>query len=308
MVKGERTGRRWRYEAVSEDLIYGTAVTELLYSKKSRFQTIEILDSVAFGRILTLDGKTQSAEIDEFIYHESLVHPALVTHPSPKSVFIAGGGEGATAREVLRHPLVERVLMVDLDPKVIEVSKEFLPSHHQGSFQDPRLELQFEDAYSYLKNSQEFFDVLILDLCDPTLEGPAAELYTIEFYKSILSRMNHDGVVVTQMGPAGIINYLELFTAVSNTLNQVFSTVVPYVASIQSFGEPWGYGFASKSLSPLELNAEEVNQRLLERGVRNLRFYDGETHTGLFSLPLFLRKALVSESRVNSLKSPLVIF
>jgi spermidine synthase len=120
--------------------------------------------------------------------------------------------------------------------------------------------------------------------------------------------MNHDGVVVTQMGPAGIINYLELFTAVSNTLNQVFSTVVPYVASIQSFGEPWGYGFASKSLSPLELNAEEVNQRLLERGVRNLRFYDGETHTGLFSLPLFLRKALVSETRVNSLQSPLVIF
>lgn len=308
MVKGERTGRQWRYEAVSEDLIYGSAVVELVYSKKSRYQTIEVLDSAAFGRVLILDGKTQSAEIDEFIYHESLVHPALMTHPSPKSVFIAGGGEGATAREVLRHSSVERVLMVDLDPLVIEVSQEFLPSHHQGAFRDPRLELLFGDAHSYLQNSQETFDVLILDLCDPTFEGPAAKLYTLDFYKSILGKMNHGGVMVTQMGPAGIINYLELFTVVSNTLNQVFSTVVPYVASIQSFGEPWGYGFASKGLSPLELSPEQINKCLLERNVRNLRFYDGETHNGLFSLPLFLRKALVSESRVNALESPLVIF
>ena len=308
MGKGERTGRRWRYEPVSEDLIYGSSISSSIYSGRSEYQTIEVLDSAAFGRMLILDGKTQSAEIDEFIYHESLVHPALLTHPSPKSVLIAGGGEGATAREVLRHSSVERVLMVDLDPEVIKVSKEYLSSHHDRSFEDPRLEVQFDDAQSYLKNSKETFDVLILDLCDPTLDGPASGLYTLEFYQSVLSKMNNDGIVVTQMGPAGIINYLELFTAVSNTLNQVFPIVAPYVASIQSFGEPWGFGIASKNLNPYELTPEQINFRLQERNLTELRFYDGETHVGLFSLPLFLRQALAAESRVNSLDSPMVIF
>lgn len=308
MGKGERKDRRWRYEPVSEDLIYGSSISNSIYSGGSEYQTIEVLDSGAFGRVLILDGKTQSAEIDEFIYHESLVHPALLTHPSPKSVFIAGGGEGATAREVLKHSSVERVLMVDLDPEVIKISKEYLPSHHDKAFEDSRLEVRFDDAQSYLNNSKETFDVLILDLCDPTPDGPASELYTLEFYKSVLGKMNNDGIVVTQMGPAGIINYLELFTAVSNTLKQVFPVVAPYVASIQSFGEPWGFGIASIHLNPFELTPEIINQRLQDRNLTDLRFYDGETHVGLFSLPIFLRQALSEETRVNTLDSPMFIF
>ena len=198
--------------------------------------------------------------------------------------------------------------MVDLDPEVIQVSQKFLPDQHQGAFSDPRLELKFGDADGFLRNSSETFDVFILDLCDPTLDGPASELYTLSFYQTIFEKLNPGGAVVTQMGPAGIINYLELFTAVFNTMKQVFPVVVPYVASVQSFGEPWGFGFASRSASPSDLSREQVDSRLLDRSIRNLRCYDGETHIGLFSLPAYLRKALTVETRVNVKGSPLVIF
>jgi spermidine synthase len=129
-----------------------------------------------------LDEKIQSTESDEYIYHEALVHPSLLAHPNPKRVFIAGGGEGATAREVLRHKSVERVVMVDIDDIVCKTSKEFLPKHHRGAFDNPRYQLIIEDAKVWLQQTEEKFDVMVLDLADPVEDGPAYMLYTKEFY------------------------------------------------------------------------------------------------------------------------------
>ena len=156
-----------------------------------------------------MDGKTQSTERDEHIYHESLVHPAMLSHPNPRTVFIGGGGEGGTLREALSHRSVERAVMIDLDREVVELCRTYLPRHHQGSFDDPRVELLHQDAREYLANSRETFDVMVMDLVDPLEGGTAYLLYTTEYYDIIKARLGPQGVMVTQSGPSGLLSYQE---------------------------------------------------------------------------------------------------
>ena len=298
----------WRYESLNENLFVGTKVSSTIFSGISPFQQIEVLDTPGLGRCLILDGKTQSAEVDEFIYHESLVHPALLTHPHPLSVCIAGGGEGATAREILKHPTVENLLMVDLDPTVVEVCRTHLVNLHQGAFEDARLTLQFGDAREFFENSDYKFDVIVLDLADPTESGPAGKLYTKEFYTLLAKRLNAGGVIVTQAGPASVVNHREVFTAICNTLKQVFPVVCPYTVSVQSFGENWGFALAFSETSMTTIAPKVVDERLEFRNVFGLRSYDSISHGSLFGLPPFLRQALESEIRIITDASPLFIY
>ena len=169
---------KWYLETVFPDLAVMLQVRQVLYSGQTAYQTVEVLDSRIFGRSLVLDGKTQSTERDEHIFHEALVHPAMMLHSGPREVFIAGGGEGATLREVLSHKSVESVVMLDLDQEVVDICRRFLPRHHQGSFDDPRVTLAHQDAREYLSNSSQTFDVMIMDLVDPLEAGTAYLLYT----------------------------------------------------------------------------------------------------------------------------------
>ena len=173
---------RWLYEEVTKDFTVSYSLKKIFYEGQSEFQAIDVVELGQFGRSLILDGKIQSCETDETVYHESLVHPPLFLHPNPKTVFIAGGGEGATAREVLRHKSVEKVVMVDIDGMCVSVCKQHLPNHSAGAFDNPRLELVIQDAKQYLVDYQGTFDVVICDLADPLEDGPCYLLYTEEFY------------------------------------------------------------------------------------------------------------------------------
>ena len=186
----------WFLETVCPDLATMLQVRQVLYAGSTAYQKVEVLESDLFGRSLILDGKTQSTEKDEHIYHEGLVHPAMLRHPDPHSVFIGGGGEGATLREVLAHKSVTNVSMVDLDGEVVELCRKFLPQHHQGSFDDPRVKLLHEDARGYLQNCEETFDVMVMDLVDPLEAGTAYLLYTEEFYQIVKSKLNPGGIIV----------------------------------------------------------------------------------------------------------------
>lgn len=296
----------WFQEYLTPNLLQSLAVKETIFSGKTIFQHVDVLDTFAFGRCLILDGKTQSAESDEFIYHESLVQPALVTHPKPATVFIAGGGEGATLREALSHNTVNRVVMVDLDSQVIDICKRFLPNHHRGSFDDPRLELHFMDARRYLENTTDTFDVILIDLPDPLEGGPVSFLYTQSFYSLIRERLNTGGLVAIQSEPCMASN-LEAFTAISNTLRSIFPQVFPYHAMIPSFSFDWGFNLASLGPNPFELTPKEVDNRLAERQCSSLLSYDGEAHLGLFMLPKHVREAIVEEKRIITDDDPLVV-
>ena len=140
------SGRSWYSEPLTPYLFQTCSVRATLYEGRTAYQRVQLLDSDAFGKMLVLDGKTQSSALDEAIYHDALVHPAMLLHPHPLRVFIAGGGEGATLREVLAHHTVERAVMVDIDGEVVELCKRHLPSFSQGAFEDPRAELHLADA------------------------------------------------------------------------------------------------------------------------------------------------------------------
>ena len=235
----------WFIEAVSPELSVMLKVRQVYYSGQTNYQKVEVLESELFGRSLILDGKTQSTERDEHIYHESLVHPAMLCNPEPKQVFIGGGGEGGTLREVLRHKSVEWVTMTDLEPEVVALCREHLPNHHDGSFDVPRTNLIYEDARGYLQKTSDRYDVIILDLVDPLEGGTAAMLYTQEFYAIAKARLNPGGVLVTQSGPAGLLNYTECFTTIFNTLSTLFAHTTATQVHIPAFQTLWGFTIAS---------------------------------------------------------------
>ena len=282
-------------------------IDAVVYYKKTTYQVAEIIDTKSYGRCLVLDGKMQSSQIDEFIYHEALVHPAMLTHPSPKRVFVVGGGEGATLREVLRHQSVESVLMVDIDQEVVEACKAYLPEWHQGAFSDPRVSLRFTDARKLLEEEDIRYDIIIIDISEPVEEGPAYLLYTKEFYQLVMERLSEDGLIALQAGTT-TTPYLLNFTAVCKTLKEVFPVVAPYQASIPSFGLPWGFALASKGLDPRTLSPEEIDRRIAQRLRGVLQSYDGQTHLGQFLLPKQVRREMEKEERIIEDNHPLYVY
>ena len=301
------TGNKWFYDHITPNMLQLHSIGEVIYSGKTQYQAVEIIELGNFGKCLILDGKIQSSEADEFIYHEALVHPAMFTHPRPEKVFIAGGGEGATLREVLAHQSVARAVMVDIDSEVIDICRRFLPSLHQGSFEDSRLELCYRDAEEHLKRSQENFDVIILDLPEPLEEGPAHHLYTKEFYEFLRGKLTSQGILCLQAGYSMWGNH-HLFTAVTHTLKAVFPLVFPYQTHIPSYGGTWGFALASQKFSPLHLAPAEIDRMIPSRLKRSPRFYDGITHQGMFLLPKYLGQAIDAEKRVITDKSPLFTY
>uniref|UniRef100_A0A6M2EJF3 thermospermine synthase n=1 Tax=Populus davidiana TaxID=266767 RepID=A0A6M2EJF3_9ROSI len=286
----------WYEEEIEENLRWCFALNSILHTGASRYQDIALLDTKPFGKALVIDGKLQSAEVDEFIYHESLVHPAFLHHSSPKTVFIMGGGEGSTAREILRHKTVEKVVMCDIDEEVVNFCKAYLVVNREA-FCDPRLEVIINDARAELEIGKECYDVIIGDLADPIEGGPCYKLYTKSFYEhTVKPRLNQGGIFITQAGPAGIFSHTEVFSCIYNTLRQVFKYVVPYSAHIPSFADTWGWVMASDS--PFMLSADELDTRIKQRIKGENRYLDGKTFSSASTLSKAVRKSLDSETHV----------
>jgi len=298
---------KWFLDYLTPDEGHMHGLKNVLYSAKTEYQQMEIMDTGSCGRCLVLDGKMQSSERDEFIYHEILVHPAMLMHPEPKKVFVVGGGEGATLREILRHKTVEKALMVDIDKEVVMSCKERLPEWHAGAFDDPRTELAFLDARRYLEETDERYDVIIIDISEPVEEGPAYLLYTREFYEMVNTRLTDEGAIALQAGTTAVGGLLNL-TAVHNTLSQVFPHVVSMQAAIPSFGLPWGFSLASKKTDPTKLTAEQVDSMIAKRIKGELRYYDGQTHLGSMHLPKHVRKAIAEQTRIIEDNAPLFTY
>eukprot|EP01006_Ploeotia_vitrea_P012018 TRINITY_DN31945_c0_g1_i1.p2 TRINITY_DN31945_c0_g1~~TRINITY_DN31945_c0_g1_i1.p2 ORF type:complete len:327 (-),score=192.50 TRINITY_DN31945_c0_g1_i1:127-1107(-) len=310
------TSAFWFEEEVTESVAIRMKMDRIMFSGRSKFQKIQVIETQAFGKTLVLDSKTQSALGDEFIYHESLVHPVMLAHGNPKSVFIGGGGELATAREILRHKSVEKVVMVDIDEEVVSISRKELPEWSDGAFEDPRLEVHYEDAYGFLENCKEQFDVVIFDIADPIELGPGVPLYTQEFYQNVVTpKIAPGGLFVTQSGCADNITLLECFTTINRTLASAFDNVVPYLSDIPSFGTVWGFNLAWNGKladekeqdflnKDVALVDKQIAERLTKLDTKPLRHYDGVAHRGMFGTPKYVRQAIASEKRIMTLANP----
>jgi len=294
-------------EIINPHLAIHSSITAIYHTHKSPFQLVQVIETVPYGKCLILDGHMQSSEQDEYLYHESLVHPVMINHPNPKRVFVGGGGEGATVREILRHRTVEKVVMVDIDGECVDVCKRFLPNHHKGNFDDPRLELIIDDAKVYLENTAEKFDVIFFDLSDPVEGGPAKLLYTKNFYEMCATRLNEGGILATQAGPSGPLTANQIFTPIYKTVSAVFPQTYASSVFIPSFCDCWGYVVGSKSphFNPAKVKKDEVNRRLAR--FNELKFLDGVSYKGLFLLPKGLREAMEKEDRIITEDTPLVI-
>ena len=297
----------WHYELITPDLYQAERIERVHFSGRTPYQDVLVQDGAAFGRSLVLDGKTQSTEVDEFVYHEGLVHPAMITHHEPRSVFVAGGGEGATIREVLRHNTVESVVMVDIDSKVVELCREYLPNHHQGAFDNPRVNLVHDDALAYLESASERFDVIVIDVPDPLEAGPAYLLFTQEFYSLVRNRLNEGGIMVSQSGPTGPSFYEQCFSVVANTVGSVFPLVTLSETFVPSFGSTWGFVIGSLQNDPAELSPGDVDGRIADRVTGQLRYFDGTTLRGMVSVPKYLRESVATEQRVITRDAPLFV-
>ncbi len=297
----------WHYELITSKLVQAEMIDHVIHDGTTAYQHVRIHEGACFGRTLVLDDKTQSTETDEFVYHEALVHPSMIGHTNPMEVFVAGGGEGATIREVLKHEGVKKVVMVDIDKEVVELCKKYLPNHHQGAFDDPRLELIHKGAFEYLSTTNNLFDVAIIDVPDPLEVGPAYTLFTKEFYMLLLEKLNPQGIIAIQSGPTGPNFSSQCFSAVVNTISTIFPFVLPYEAFVPSFGSTWGFVVASNKQQIKFGESAQLDVLIKNRISGELKFYDGITHKGMFATPKYLRNTIQSENRVITLENPLYV-
>ncbi len=269
-----------------------------LWKGKTPYQKVEILNLKGFGKSLILDGKIQSTVGDEYIYHETLVHPAMLSHPEPKTVLVIGGGEGATIREVLRHKSVEKCIMVDVDKEVVEICKKFLPEMHQNSFYDPRVELHFEDGRKFVERSENSsFDVIIMDSTDPLEGGPSYLLFTIEFYKEVLKKLKKNGVFVVQSNMVRQKNNL-CFGSILKTISAVFPKSYGYYTYIPSFFTQWGFCVGSKGPDIRKIPPSKIDELIKRRIKGKLKYLDG---TFIHKMCLFSKDILTELKKTSRL-------
>lgn len=301
MAEADKEPQGWPPEDWFIDLSHRFDLTgfhrdRVVMTGRTGFQTFEIFENRLWGRMLILDGRLQSAELDEFIYHEALVQPAMLAHPDPQRVLVMGGGEGATLREVLRHPGVTQAVMVDIDAELVGLCKEWLPTFHAGAFDDPRTELVFADGREWLAAQPDGSqDVIILDLPEPLEGGPALKLFTREMYEQARSKLAPGGVMVVQSGSAGLHGHL--MADLNATLRAVFPRVVAYTAFVPSFMDLYGFQVAGgQDLAwPGPATAKA---RLQSRGLTSLKWLGAEFIATLLFLPKYLETRLTREGKV----------
>lgn len=276
----------WFREVHRDGYAVGVRVTGYPYSGRSRYQKIDVVETALLGKVLLLDGIFMLTEKDEFIYHDMLIHIPLFTHPNPRSVLIIGGGDGGSAREVLRHPTVERVEMVELDEKVVEVCKEHFPSL-TCALDDPRLTIHYTDGIEFVKGKTAEYDAVIVDSTDPI--GPALGLFSESFYADCHRALREDGVLSAQIG-SPFFDAPDIRNILGN-LGASFPIALPYTASVPTYpGGFWAFGFGSKGPDPRKA-PDPQRVAALSGG---FRYYNPQIHTASFVLPTYFVEALRS--------------
>lgn len=267
----------WYTEKQTEQFGITAKIKESLVREKTEFQDLAIIDTYEFGRMLVLDGMVMTTVKDEFVYHEMVAHPVLVTHPNPQHVLVVGGGDGGVVREILKHPKVEKVVLVDIDGKVIEYSKKFLPEI-AGQLEHPKVEVKVGDGYMHIHEHKNTYDVIMVDSTEPV--GPAVELFTKGFYQGIYDALKEDGIFVAQTDNPWFKG--DLIRSVSRDVKEIFPIVRVYAANIPTYPSGlWTFTMGSKTYDPLDVKENEIPEF-------ETKYYTPKLHHAAFVLPKFV--------------------
>ncbi len=279
------TKEGWFFE---DDMPFAAAikVKESLYLKKSKYQKIEILDSVTMGNLMLLDDKTMVSEKDEFYYHESIVHPTLSIHKNPKKIMIIGGGDGGTAREALKYKSVEEVELVEIDEEVINVSKKYFPEV-ACELNNPKLKIKLNDAIEYVKSAKEnYYDVILCDSTDP--EGFAAGLISKDFYKNASKSLKEDGIYICQSG--SLLIQEEEFKMSLENMRTAFKYVDALVSMVPIYpGCMWSFLIASN---------EPIDRKIKNIPSGKTKYWNEEIHEKLFAKPQWVKEKYFTLQKV----------
>lgn len=260
-------------------------INKVLFSEQTPYQKVEVLETDTWGNLLTIDGMVMLSEQDEFVYHEMLVHPVMVAHPNPERVLIIGGGDGGTAREVLRHASVKKVDLVEIDEAVVRASKLHLPQ--VGAWDDVRLNVLFTDGIDFVKNVSEKYDVIIIDGSDPI--GPAEGLFEQDFYQYCYNALSEDGVLASQTESPWVESYHSSIKKVFNALENIFEYSSMYLVYIPLYPTGmWSMAYASKQKRPLAASVLEASEKFHSTHLDSLKYYNRDIHSAAFALPGFV--------------------
>ena len=270
-------------ERVSQTSGWFYDVQKTLYRGRTAYQDVELVDTVEFGRTLLLDGATQIMEANEFQYHEPMAHIPLLSHPNPQRVLIIGGGDGGVLREVLKHPSVQQVDLVELDLEVITFSRTMLGFCSQGAFEDPRTRLQIQDGRTFVENTTDRYDCIIMDMTDPA--GPSLRLYSREFFFALTKILKDTDSRFIMHSESPDCRPLA-FARIHRTLRSVFPKVSLASTHIRMYGGLWSFAIASPGRdlpAPGEISADEIRRRMSARKISRLRVISPETWQAFFA-------------------------
>jgi len=267
----------WVTEYQTPALGFSCKITETLRVEQTDFQHLAIVDTEQFGRMMLLDGMVMTTDADEFVYHEMISMVAVNAHPSPRNVLIIGGGDGGALREVVRHPEVQKAVLVEIDDRVIQASKDFFPNL-ACAFDDPKANVIVDDGIKYIKTHQNEFDVIMIDSTEPV--GPAVELFSVGFYQACFAALKEDGMLVVQ-SESPFVNTGVIKMAYSG-VKEVFPKTSLYLANVPTYPSGlWSFTIGSKKYDP------EVPMRQYENG---LKYYNAQVHEAAFKLPNFVKE------------------
>lgn len=270
---------------------YFTATAKIA-SVQSRYQLIEVFDTIDLDKLMRIDGCNMLSERDEFFYHENFIHPSAIAHPDPANALIIGGGDGGAAEELLKHPSIASVVLCELDQAVIDVAKAHFQSVHHDVFAHPKLEVRIGDGVKYVQATDEQFDLVYLDLTDPV--GPAEALYTQNFYADCKRTLHVGGAITLHLGSP--FSHAARVKASIENLRQTFKIVTPYFVHIPAYGATWGFAVASDELNIGRISAAKINARIERRAIHERKFYNGEMHHAMLALPEYVRHLMDERS------------
>lgn len=268
----------WYTEKQTENFGITMKINKTLHTEQTDFQYLEMAETAEWGNMLFLDGMVMTSEKDEFVYHEMVAHVPLFTHPNPENVLVVGGGDGGVIREVLKHPSVKKATLVDIDGKVIEYSKKFLPSIASG-LEDARVEVIVGDGFMHIAESENKYDVIMVDSTEPV--GPAVNLFTKGFYAGISRALKEDGIFVAQSDNPWF--KADLIEQVQKDVREIFPITKLYLANIPTYPSGlWAFTIGSKKYDPLAVPAERFHDI-------DTKYYTKELHSAAFVLPKFVK-------------------
>lgn len=275
----------WYSEMHTKDVKMSIRIDKQLCSEQSEFQRIDVFESPEFGRFLTLDGIMMLTEKDEFIYHEMITHVPMASNPDIKKVLVIGAGDGGTIRELTRYESIEHIDMVEIDERVVEVSKQYLPQT-ACRLDDPRVHIFYDDGLRFVRRKHNEYDLIIVDSTDPF--GPGEGLFTSEFYGNCYDALTENGILVNQHESPYYPDDAKAMQRAHKRIRELFPICGVYQAHIPTYPSGhWLFGFASKTVEPLSFDADKWNAL----GIKT-RYYNTELHKGSFAIPNYVKELL----------------